>query len=126
MSEISVHRPRSAVGGTCRTPRVTEIAIVVVADRVDPPSVTALQRRIALAVAVGRAVVVDLRAVSDLGGHGMDLLLDALRDVIRGGATLAIAGGRPAIDGIESHPSLGAALAAAARASGGRPGLRAN
>ena len=99
---------------------VTEIPSIVLEGEIDPGAVIALQRRIVEALNVGqRHVVVDLSAVTVLGGATIDLFCGALRWLTRRGATLAIIGGPPraqrvlelcAIDGVEQHPSVSAAL----------------
>jgi len=64
---------------------------------IDPGAVIALRRRIVEALDAGqRRVVVDLSAVTVLGGATIDLLCGALRWLTGRGATLAIAGGRRA------------------------------
>jgi len=80
--------------------------------------VIALQRRVVEALDAGqRRVVVDLSAVTVLGGATVGLLCGALRWLTRRGATLAIASGPPrvhrvlelcAIDGVELHQNVSA------------------
>jgi anti-anti-sigma factor len=108
---------------TFALPCVTEIPSIVLEGKIDPGGVIALQRRIVEALEAGqRRVVVDLSAVTVLGGATIDLLCGALRRLTRRGATLAIVGGPPrvhrmlelcAIDGVELHQSVSAARPAA-------------
>jgi anti-anti-sigma factor len=112
---------------------VTEIPSIVLEGEIDPGTVIALQRRIVEALNAGqRRVVVDLSAVTVLGGATSDLLCGALRRLTRRGATLAIAGGPPrvhrvlelcAIDGVELHQSVSAARPAALATPRGAPPL---
>jgi anti-sigma B factor antagonist len=118
---------------TCASPRVTGIPSIVLEGEIDPGAVIALQRRIVEAVNAGqRRVVVDLSAVTVLGGATIDLLCGALRWLTRRGATLAIVGGPPrvhrvlelcAIDGVELHQSVSAARPAALATPRGAPPL---
>jgi anti-anti-sigma regulatory factor len=115
------------------TPSVCEIPVVGVEGEVDPTAAGALQRRLAIALVAGRGfAAVDLRAVSVEGEHAVGLLCDALRDVDRHDARLALAAS-PAvgrvlehspIDGVELYPTLGAAVAAAGRSPRLRPAAR--
>jgi anti-anti-sigma regulatory factor len=110
---------------TYRTPSVSEIRLVAVEGDIDPTTAHALQRRLAIALKLGRGfVAVDLRAVSVDGEPALGLLCDALRDLDRRDARLALAGAPPAmcrmleravIDGVELYPTLRAAVAARAR-----------
>jgi len=105
---------------TFASPCVTEIPSIVLEGEIDPGAVIALQRRIVEALDAGqRRVVLDLSAVTVLGGATIDLLCGALRWLTRRGATLAIVGGPPrvhrvlelcAIDGVKLHQSESAAL----------------
>jgi anti-anti-sigma factor len=115
------------------SPRVTEIPSIVLEGEIDPGAVIALQRRIVEAINAGqRRVVVDLSAVTVLGGATIDLLCGALRWLARRGATVAIVGGPPrvhrvlelcAIDGVELHQSVSAARPAASATPRGGPPL---
>jgi ABC-type transporter Mla MlaB component len=79
---------------TFESPWVTEIPSIVLEGEIDPGAVIALQRRIVEALNAGqRRVVVDLSAVTVLGGAPIDLLCGALRWLTCRGATLAIVGG---------------------------------
>jgi anti-anti-sigma factor len=112
---------------TCASPGVTEIPSIVLEGEIDPGAVIALQRRIVEAINAGRRrVVVDLSAVTPLGGATIDQLCGAWRWLTRSGATLAIVGGPPrvhrvlelcATDGGELHQSVSAAWPAAADAT---------
>jgi anti-anti-sigma factor len=105
----------------CRA-RVTEISTVVLEGEIDPATLLALQRQVSDALRVGqRRVVVDLRAVTVPGAQTVSLLYAVLHRLNRRGARLAIVGapasvGRVlelcAIDGLELHPSVSAALSA--------------
>ena len=116
---------------TFASPCVTEIPSIVLEGEIDPGTVIALQRRVVEALDAGqRRVVVDLSAVTVLGGATVDLLCGALRWLTRRGATLAIAGGPPrvhrvlelcAIDGVALHQSLSAATPAAVATPRGAP-----
>jgi anti-sigma B factor antagonist len=118
---------------TFASPCVTEIPSIVLEGEIDPGAVIALQRRIVEALDAGqRRVVVDLSAVTVLGGATIDLLCGALRSLTRRRATLAIVGGPPrvhrvlelcAIDGVELHQSVSAARPAALATPGGTPPL---
>jgi anti-anti-sigma factor len=118
---------------TFALPCVTEIPSIVLEGKIDPGAVIALQRRIVEALDAGqRRVVVDLSAVTVLGGGTIDLLCGALRWLTRRGATLAIVGGPPrvhrmlelcAIDGVELHQSVSAARPAAAATPRSAPPL---
>jgi anti-anti-sigma factor len=118
---------------TFASPSVTEIPSIVLEGEIDPGAVIALQRRVVAALNAGqRRVVVDLTAVTVLGGATSDLLCGALRRLTRRGATLAIVGGPPrakrvlelcAIDGVELHPSVSAARPAAVATPRGAPRL---
>jgi anti-sigma B factor antagonist len=118
---------------TFESPWVTEIPSIVLEGEIDPGAVIALQRRIVEALDAGqRRVVVDLSAVTVLGGATIDLLCGALRWLTRRGATLAIVGGSPrlhrvlelcAIDGVELHQSVSAARPAAVATPRGAPPL---
>jgi anti-sigma B factor antagonist len=104
---------------TFASPCVTEIPSIVLEGEIDPGTVIVLQQRVVEALDAGqRRVVVDLSAVTVLGGTTVDLLCGALLWLTRRGATLAIAGGPPrvhrmlelcAIDGVELHQSVSAA-----------------
>jgi anti-anti-sigma factor len=106
------------VAVTFGSPCVTEIPSIVLEGEIDPRMVIALQRRVVEALNAGqRRVVVDLSAVTVLGGATIDLLCGALRRLTRRGATLAFVGGPPrvhcalelcAIDGVELHQSASA------------------
>ena len=118
MSEISVERSGSAA----HPPRLAEVAIVPVDGGLDSRAISALRRRIASAPAAGRAVVVDLCALTASVVEAVELLCAAMRDVDREAARVTIAGRQPAIrleleragvDGTELGPTLGAAIAAA-------------
>ena len=108
---------------TFASPCVTEIPSIVLEGEIDPGAVIVLQRRVVEALDAGqRRVVVDLSAVTVLGGATVGLLCGALRWLTRRGATLAIVGGPPrvhrvlelcAIDGVELHQSVSAARPAA-------------
>lgn len=116
---------------TFALPCVTEIPSIVLEGKIDPGAVIALQRRIVEALDAGqRRVVVDLSAVTVLGGATIDLLCGALRWLTRRGATLAIVGGPPrvhrvlelcSIDGVELHQSVSAARPAAVASRRGAP-----
>jgi anti-anti-sigma factor len=119
---------------TFTLPCVTEIPSIVLEGEIDPGAVIALQRRIIDALDAGqRHVVVDLSAVTVLGGATVDLLCGALRWLTRRGATLAIAGGPPrvrrvlelcAIDGVELRQSVSAATSSALATPRGVPLLK--
>jgi anti-anti-sigma factor len=104
---------------TFASPCVTEIPSIVLEGEIDPRMVIALQGRVVEALNAGqRRVVVDLIAVTVLGGATLDLLCAALRRLTHRGATLAFVGGSPrvhcalelfAIDGVELHQSASAA-----------------
>lgn len=112
------------------TPPVSEIPLVAVEGEIDPNAALALQRRLAIALKVGRGfAAVDLRAVSVEGEQAIGLLCDALRRANRHEARLALAGAPPAvcralersiIDGVELYPTLGTAVGAACQPN--RPG----
>jgi len=112
------------------TSSVSEIPLVAVEGEIDPRAALALQRRLAIALKLGRGfVAVDLRAVSVDGEQATGLLCDALRRANRHEARLALAGAPPAvcralehsiIDGVELYPTLGTAVGAACHPS--RPG----
>jgi anti-anti-sigma regulatory factor len=115
------------------TLRVSEIPVVAVEGELDPTAAAALQRRLAIALGSGGGfVAVDLRAVSVEGERAPGLLCDALRDVDRHGARLALAASpavgraveRSVIDGVELYPTLGTAVAAAGRSPRPRPHAR--
>ena len=118
---------------TFASPCVTEIPSIVLEGEIDPGTVIALQRRVVEALDAGqRRVVVDLSAVTVLGGATVDLLCGALRWLTRRGATLAIVGGPPrvhrvlelcAIDGVELHQSVSADRPAAFATPRGAPPL---
>jgi anti-anti-sigma regulatory factor len=109
---------------TYTLPHVTDDRIITLEGEIGPGEVIALQRRIVRALdrGCGRGrgrIVVDLGAVTGVGGPTIGVLCGALRFVSRCGATLAIAGGPPGvrrgielceIDGVELCPSVNAAL----------------
>jgi anti-anti-sigma factor len=107
------------VAVTFASPYVTEVPSIVLEGEIDPGAVIALQRRIAEALKVGqRHVVVDLSAVTVLGGATIGLFCGSLRSLTRRGVTLAIVGGPPhvhrvlelsAIDGVKLHQRISAA-----------------
>jgi anti-anti-sigma factor len=115
---------------TFASPRVPSI---VLEGEIDPGAVIALQRRIVEAINAGQhRVVVDLSAVTSLGGATIDQLCGAWRWLTRCGATLAIVGGPPrvhrvfelcAIDGVELHQSVSAGWPAAVATPRGAPPL---
>jgi anti-sigma B factor antagonist len=116
---------------TFASPCVTEIPSIVLEGEIDPGAVIALQRRISVLLDGGqRRIVVDLSAVTVLGGATIDLFCGALRWLTRRGAALAIVGAPPhvhrvldmsAIDGVELHPSESAALSGALATPRGAP-----
>jgi anti-anti-sigma factor len=118
---------------TFASPCVTEIPSIVLEGEIDPRMVIALQRRVVEALNAGqRRVVVDLSAVTVLGGATIDLLCGALRRMTRRGATLAFVGGSPrvdcvlvlfAIDGVELHQTASAARPAALATPPGTPNI---
>jgi anti-sigma B factor antagonist len=105
---------------TVASPCVTEIPSIVLEGEIDPGTVIALQRRINVMLDAGqRRIVVDLSAVTILGGATVGLFCGAVRCLTRRGATLAIVGSPPrvhrvldmaAIDGVKLHRSESAAL----------------
>ena len=121
----------TAAGPSWFSCRRSDCPSIVLEGEIDPGAVIALQRRIVEALNVGqRRVVVDLSAVTVLGGATVDLLCGALRWLTRRGATLAIAGGPPrvhrvlelcAIDGVALHQSVSAARPAALATPRGVP-----
>jgi anti-anti-sigma regulatory factor len=125
---------------TSTLPHLTGAVVIPLEGEVGPAAVIALQRRVARALAGGqRRVIVDLGAVSGLGGQTLSLFCGVLRYLSRRGATLAIAGGpagvrrlaaRCDLGGVELHPTIDAALGAVTAqahlgargvAGGGRP-----
>ena len=87
-----------------------------------PWMVIALHRRITDARAAGaERIVLDLGAVTALGGQTVGVLCSVLRGLAQRGAALAVAGGPPhvlhalergAIDRLERYPTADAALMA--------------
>lgn len=128
-----VDRPPAAVGtpavwtGVARTtPADTVLPIVAVHGRIDGPAVAALERRIGSALDAGhRTLLVDLSAVTRLGGSSLSAFGGSLRRVSRDGTRLLIAGADPAvrrvlevcaIDGVALCPTLAAAVTAGGQA----------
>lgn len=110
---------------TFATPSVTEVWTVAVEGEIDPPAVTALQRRLDFAVDAGGAVVVDLGAVTVMGEPTIGLLCAALRRLSGRGGRLALAGAEPmvkralerrAIGDVVLHSTTSAAVAAVGHA----------
>lgn len=107
---------------TYTLPHVTDTPIITLEGEIGPAAIIALQRRIVRAVDAGHhRIVVDLSAVSGLGGQTLSLFCGVLRFVNRCGATLAIVGGSADVpraidlcelDGVEFHPTAHAALTA--------------
>jgi anti-anti-sigma factor len=78
---------------------VAELAgaqVIALAGEIDPGMVIALHRRIDRALDAGASyVVLDLGAVTVLGGQTVSVLCGALRRLARRGATISIAGSPP-------------------------------
>jgi anti-anti-sigma factor len=97
--------------------------VIALAGEIDPGMVIALHRRIDRALDAGSCcVVLDLGAVTVLGGQTVSVLCGALRRLARRGATISIAGSPPhvqrvlkrcAIDRLEQYTTGEAALMAA-------------
>lgn len=108
---------------TYTTPCVTPVHRIVVEGEIDAAAVISVQRRIGDVLDAGHdRVVVDLGAVTVLGGQTLSVFCRALRRVNRRGTRLTIVGAKPvvrrvlercAIDGVELYATLGAAVAAA-------------
>ena len=98
------------------------VYVTALGGAIDPWMVIALHRRITGALDAGaERVVLDLTAVTVLGGQTVGVLRGVLRRVARRGARLAVAGGPPhvqralelgAIDRLKHYPTGDAALMA--------------
>jgi anti-sigma B factor antagonist len=98
------------------------VYVTALGGAIDPWMVIALQRRVTSALDAGAdRVVLDLTAVTVLGGQTVGVLCAVLRRLARRGARLAVAGGPPhvqralqlcAIDRLERYPTGDAALMA--------------
>ena len=112
---------------------VAELAaaqVIALAGEIEPGMVIALHRRIDRALDAGAScVVLDLGAVTVLGGQTVSVLCGALRRLARRGATISIAGSphvqrvleRCAIDRLEHYTTGEAALMAALLNPAGQP-----
>jgi anti-anti-sigma factor len=113
---------------------VAELAaaqVIALAGEIDPGMVIALHRRIDRTLDAGASrVVLDLGAVTVLGGQTVSMLCGALRRLTRRGATISIAGSPPhvqrvlercAIDRLEQYTTGEAALMAVLLNPAGQP-----
>ena len=113
---------------------VAELAaaqVIALAGEIDPGMVIALHRRIDRALDAGSScVVLDLGAVTVLGGQTVSVLCGALRRLARRGATISVAGSSPhvqrvlercAIDRLEQYTTGEAALMATLLNPAGQP-----
>jgi anti-anti-sigma regulatory factor len=104
---------------TYSTARVTEVSTIVLEGEIGPAMVIAMHRQVCDALPGGRRqVVVDLRAVTVLGGQTASSFCAVLRRLTHRGATLDIVGAPApvarvlelsAIPGLEIHPIAGGA-----------------
>ena len=102
---------------------VGTVYVTALGGAIDPWMLIALHRRITDALDAGDdRVVLDLSAVTVLGGVTVGVLCGVLRRLAGQGATIAVAGGTPhvqavlgrcAIDGLEQYPAGEVAFMAA-------------
>jgi anti-anti-sigma factor len=114
---------------------LADAQVIALAGEIDPGMVIALHRRIDRALDAGGTphVVLDLGAVTVLGGETVSVFCGALRRLSRRGATITIAGGPPhvkrvlkrcAIDRLEQYSTGEAALLATVLTPPGAPAFR--